>query len=246
MTAISVIGRTLVTRVANFWREFRGGEGRRGLVNEILTIQLVSAALAGSLAVAGLYWGGQWVLKDNYARWALQWTNELNELAAPLYLFQDEEAAIRLEGYVDRYPEIRGVTYFGRDGEVMFAVVGDDLDEPAEALSVAQLSEATAVVASETPFLMQGGFINARKFEILAPVWIESLSEDSLFSANPLELERSTSHELLGFIGLDLDFEVFHDGLLSNMRDAVIVLVVLLAALGFYVRHVLRKALQTV
>ena len=94
--------RYLIEQVPGWWLRLRGGDSKRGLVNEILTIQLVSAALAGSLAVAGLYWGGQWVLKDNYARWALQWTNELNELAAPLYLAEDEEAAIRLESYVDR------------------------------------------------------------------------------------------------------------------------------------------------
>ncbi len=246
MTEFLAFGRAFLTRVAEVWRQLRGGDSKRGLVNEILTIQLVSAALAGSLAVAGLYWGGQWVLKDNYARWALQWTNELNELAAPLYLSEDDEAAIRLESYVDRYPEIERVTYFNKDGEVMFAVAGDETEDPAEALDEGQLAEATAVIAAETPFLMQGGIINARQFEILAPVWVESLPEDSLFGENPLDLTEPAEHELLGFIGLDLDFEVFHDGLLSNMRDAVLVLLVLLAVLGIYGRHVLRKALQSV
>ena len=62
------------------------------LVNEILSIQVISAAFIGVLAVASLYWGGQWVLQDSYSRWAVQWTEELNELGSPLYLVDDGEA----------------------------------------------------------------------------------------------------------------------------------------------------------
>ncbi len=246
MTAVLAFGRKMFDRLAGHWYRLRGGEGKRGLVNEILTIQLVSAALAGSLAVAGLYWGGQWVLKDNYSRWALQWTNELNELAAPLYLSEDEEAAIRLESYVERYPEIKRVTYYDKNGNVMFGVGGEDDNYSTEQLSAEQLTEATGVMAAETPYLMQGGVINAREFDILAPVWVESLSEGSLFGGDPLAEAEGSNAELLGFIGLDLDFEVFHHGLLSNMRDAVVVLLGLLVLLGFYGRHVLRKALRSV
>ena len=83
------------------WRR----SGQRLLVNEILSIQILSAAIVGVVAIVMLYWGGQWVLKDNYSRWALQWTEELNELAAPLYLVDDNESLIRLESFVERYPE---------------------------------------------------------------------------------------------------------------------------------------------
>ncbi len=249
MNAVLSYSKGILDQLAERWRALRG-TGKRGLVNEILTIQLVSAALAGSLAVAGLYWGGQWVLKDNYTRWAMQWTNEINELAAPLYLSDDGEAAIRLESYVDRYPEIQRVTYYDAAGDVMFAVGAEDAENttmpPLEALTADQLDDATAVVAADTPFIMKGGIVDARRFRILAPVWNESLPEDFLFGDDPLAEESTAEVELVGFIGLDLDFEVFHDGLLSNMRDAVIVLLVLLAVLGFYGRHVLRKALQSV
>jgi len=246
VNAVVRSGRRFTDRLAKRWQDFRDAGGKRGLVNEILTIQLVSAALAGSLAVAGLYWGGQWVLKDNYARWALQWTNELNELAAPLYLAEDDEAAIRIESYVERYPEIRRVRYYDRDGRVMFVVPAEEAEGATDALDDKRVSAATEVMSADTPFLMQGGIINARQFDILAPVWVETLPEGSLFGDDPLQVDATASRELRGFIGLDLDFEVFHDGLLSNMRDAVLVLLVLLAVLGFYGRHVLRKALRSV
>ena len=85
---------------------------KRVLVHEILTLQLVITAIVGSLAIASLYWGGQWVLRDNYSRWALQWTGELNELGAPLYLPSDDEVLLRLESFIDKYPEIQRVTYY--------------------------------------------------------------------------------------------------------------------------------------
>ncbi len=224
---------------------FRARRGKRGLVNEILTIQLVSAAIAGSLAVVGLYWGGQWVLKDNYGRWALQWTKELNELAAPLYLSADKEASLRLESYVERYPEIAEVAYFDPAGQLLFAVAGESKEAADASLPAGRIDAARATVGTDTPYLMRPSFTDPRAFEILAPVWVESLSEDALFGDQPLAGENGRIRHL-GFIGLTLDFGVFHDRLLGNMRDAVLVMLVLLTALGFWGRHVLRRALRSV
>ena len=94
---------------------------KRVLIHEIVSLQLLITAAIGGLAIAGLYWGGQWVLQDNYNRWALQWTEELNELGAPLYLPDDNEVILRLESFIDKYPEIDNVTYYRRDGSVLFS-----------------------------------------------------------------------------------------------------------------------------
>jgi len=96
--------------------------GKRVLIHEILSLQLLITAVIGALAVAALYWGGQWVLQDNYSRWALQWTEELNELGAPLYLPDDDEVILRLESFVDKYPEIKKVTYYRRDGSALLSI----------------------------------------------------------------------------------------------------------------------------
>ncbi len=83
----------LKERLAQRLRRARSPGRKRVLVHEIVSIQVISAALVGTLAIASLYWGGQWILQDNYSRWALQWTAELNELGAPLYLADDSELA---------------------------------------------------------------------------------------------------------------------------------------------------------
>ncbi len=89
-------------RFYRYLRRKQAASSKRLLVNEILSIQVLSACLIGLFAIASLYWGGQWVLKDNYGRWALQWTEELNELGSPLYLDDDNEALMRLESFIER------------------------------------------------------------------------------------------------------------------------------------------------
>ena len=128
------------------------GNGKRVLINEILSLQLVITAIIGTLAIAGLYWGGQWVLQDNYSRWAMQWTEELNELGAPLYLPNDDEAILRLESFVAKYPEIDRVSYYQDNGSVMFSIANGDLDI-AEQIPIEQdmVTDLEFLVGAEAP-----------------------------------------------------------------------------------------------
>ncbi len=223
----------------------RRSPGKRLLVHEILTIQILSAGFIGLLAIATLYWGGQWILKDNYSRWALQWTDELNELGSPLYLSNDREALIRLESFVERYPEIERVSYYTNTGEPLFAV--DNLGNPAalESLAPEQLGEAAALVGSEEPYIIQGNLLDARRFDILAPVWTESIAEDDLFSFDPDALLDDVTTRLVGVVGISLDFHVYHDRLVKNIRGASLLLVVLLVGLSMYGYRALKRALRS-
>jgi len=220
--------------------------GKRVLVNEILSIQVLSAALVGALAIASLYWGGQWVLQDNYSRWAMQWTEDLNELGAPLYLANDKEALIRLESFVSRYPEIDRVAYFSKEGAPMFSVDNKEDLGPVIEIPEQRMEDVVKRVGSEEPYLMRGGIFNPRQFEILAPVWTESISDDGLFAFDPSGLDGEAKKELVGLVGIHLDFVIFHDRLLSNIRVAILVLLVLLIAFGLHGRHVLRRALASI
>ncbi len=234
------------TRLGGLFARDRKKSGKRVLVHEILSMQVLSAGLVGALAIATLYWGGQWVLQGNYSRWALQWTEELNELGSPLYLADDGEAIIRLESFVDRYPEIDRVAYFAWDGTAILSFGNDENSGPVADLSAKALAEAEAVVGLEEPYLMSTGFLDPQRFEILAPVWKESIPDDGLFAFDPQAEELIAQTELLGFVSINLDFVMFHDRLLSNIKGAVLVLLVLLIAFALYGRHVLRKALTAI
>jgi diguanylate cyclase (GGDEF)-like protein len=220
--------------------------GKRVLVNEILSIQVISAALIGALAIASLYWGGQWVLQDNYARWALQWTEELNELGSPLFLADDDEALIRLESYVQRYPEIDRVAYFDKDGSVLYSVnKGGDVESISD-LSQTMLDSATAVIGASQPYLMSSGILDPRQFEVIAPVWTEAIPDDGLFGFDPSRAQLESRTQLVGFVGIQLDFVMFHDRFLSNIRGAVLILMALLILFALYGRRTLRSALASI
>mgnify|MGYP001811876188 CR=1 FL=1 len=245
----------LAVRMRSAWRSLSsrlgrfvpgGNSGKRVLVHEILSIQVLSAAMIGGLAIVSLYFGGQWVLQDNYGRWALQWTEELNELAAPLYLADDSESVIRLESFVERYPEIDRVSYYGTSGAALFSVGVAEDEDPVEDLDESRLEEAVAVIGLDKPYLLRSGVLNPRQFEILAPVWKESMAEDDLFGFGAGSARAEPHTQLLGFVGIHLDFMIFHDRLLANIKGAVLVLLILLIVFAFFGRRALRRALSSI
>jgi diguanylate cyclase (GGDEF)-like protein len=255
MTALSARIRDLAGQLQPWLRPVRallarlglgGNRGKRVLVHEILSIQVLTAALFGGLAIASLYFGGQWVLQDNYGRWALQWTEELNELAAPLYLADDSEAQFRLESFVERYPEIDRVSYFGKDGSALFSVGGEEEPGSVNDLDESRLEDAIEVIGHEKPYLMESGLLNVRQFEILAPVWTESMAEEDLFAFDAESAVAEAQTKLLGFVAIHLDFLIFHNRLLANIKGAVLVLVILIFVLAFFGRRLLRRALSSI
>ena len=221
--------------------------GKRVLIHEILSLQLAITALIGALAIAGLYWGGQWVLQDNYSRWALQWAEELNELGAPLYLQGDEEVVLRLEGFVGRYPEINRVTYYFEDGSPLHSIDSTlRHDIPARSLSPKTLATLSALVGAEAPYLIDNNVLSAQAFEILAPIWTESIASDGLFGFEPASLHAKSTRDLAGFVRVELDFSFFHARLVTNIKIATGVLLLVLLVSGFIGRRRLRSALTAI
>ena len=237
---------SMLNQVSNRFNEFRARSNKRGLIHQILSLQILITGAIGVVAIASLYWGGQWVLQDNYSRWALQWTEELNELGAPLYLQEDGEVVLRLESFVAKYPEIGRVTYYQDDGEVLNSIANESAADAAEDLSDSQVQEAQALVGAGEPYLIESSIMSPRQFEILAPVWTESIGGDGLFAFDMDQSGNGSSFELRGFVGLHLDFALFHDRLLENIKTAVLVLFFILVASALYGRHALRKALMSI
>ena len=232
--------------VARMLQRFRAPSSKRVLVHEILWIQILSAGIVGVFAIGALYWGGQWVLQDNYSRWALQWTEELNELGSPLYLSDDSEALLRVESFVEKYPEIGRVAYYRPDGTPLFSIDGETPMEPPSRLARSTLEDARELIGTEQPYFLQSSIANPREFEILAPVWTESLADDGLFAFDPAVALTESKTELVGFVGMHLDFVIFHDRLLDNIKFAILILLVLLTVFAFYGRRALRRALASI
>lgn len=236
-----------VSSAAIAWLRTLKRPRKRVLIREILSLQIVTTAIIGALAIAGLYWGGQWVLQDNYSRWALLWTEELNELGAPLYLTDDDEVLIRLESFIEKYPEIERVTYYHEDGSTMYSIFNGQPDhQQADDLASATVRELITLVGTESPYEIDSSLVNVRAFEILAPVWTESIASDGFFDFDPMAKSAPVSVELIGFVGLSLDFILFHDRLLTNIKIAIIILFALLVISGFAGRRSLQRALSAI
>lgn len=221
--------------------------GKRVLIREILSLQILTTAIIGALAIAGLYWGGQWVLQDNYNRWALQWTQELNELGAPLYLPGDNEVILRLESFVNKYPEIDDVSYYRQDGSLLFTITNDAVP-PAEntALQRNMIDSVATLMDKETPYFIDNSILDARAFRIIAPIWTESIQGDGLFDLSLTEATAITTKRLIGFVDLKLDFNLFHDKLVGNIKIASAVLLCLLIISGLAGWQSLRRALSAI
>ncbi|HEX2139459.1 MAG TPA: GGDEF domain-containing protein, partial [Woeseiaceae bacterium] len=242
-TRIRILAKRAASRRAA--RSPRGG--KRVLIHEILTLQIMITAVIGALAIAGLYWGGQWVLQDNYSRWALQWTEELNELGAPLYLLNDEEVILRLESFIAKYPEINRVTYYYDDGSTLYSIQNAASEAPAgKPLTDELLGDLSALVGTDKPYLIDSSIFDVRTFRILAPIWTESIVSDGLFTFDPEAAEANSARNLAGFVGLELDFSFFHDRLVANIKVATTVLLILLIISGFLGRRTLQRALMAI
>jgi diguanylate cyclase (GGDEF)-like protein len=138
------------------------------------------------------------------------------------------------------------VSYYQENGEVMFSIT-NSAEEIAEQIPITKdmLTDLGFLVGAEAPYIVETSFLNARAFEILAPVWTETISSDGLFSFDLNEPEASTS-DLIGFVGLELDFSLFHNRLLTNIKIAISILLVLLIVSGLLGRRYLARALTAI
>jgi len=230
------------------WHEIWNLGGQRGLIHEITTLQIVITAIIGSLAIAGLYWGGQWGLQKNYSRWAMQWTDELHELGAPLYLPYGEAVTMRLERYIAKYPEIDSVLFYRADGTQLMSVSNGESDERRglDKLPPELLAKAAGLAGTETPYVMNSSVLDVKRFDIYAPIWTESIESDGLLAFDPLAEEPESSLELVGFLALELNFAEYHENLVDNIKLAMIALAILMVVSGILGRMSLRRALRAI
>ena len=108
------------------------------------------------------------------------------------------------------------------------------------------MDNAAARIGSDTPYVIESSFVDARAFRILAPIWTESIMSDGMFDFDPAKTGSGSTANLTGFVGLDLDFGLFHNELLGNIKIAIIVLLAILVASGLVGRRSLQRALTAI
>jgi diguanylate cyclase (GGDEF)-like protein len=215
---------------------------RRSLITDILTVQLLITGAITVIALVGLTWTSRAVIRNNLNYWAEQWAGELNELGAPFYRPDHDAATLDVERFVEKYPEIRRVTWYRPDGSV-FTSIGnggwrDATPEPLTATTIAELSEKAGVSPA---YLLREDIERDRRFRLSGPVWVESFANDGLFD---VAKSAQTKVALLGFVAVDIDFSAYHAAFSKNLALASVALIGLLFTSWIAGHILLKRALR--
>ncbi|HEX4997560.1 MAG TPA: bifunctional diguanylate cyclase/phosphodiesterase, partial [Terriglobia bacterium] len=216
---------------------------RRSLITDILTLQFVITGAIAAIAIVGLTWTSQAVIRNNLTYWAEQWAGELNELGAPFYLRNQNEAVLDVERFVEKYPEIRSVVWYRPDGSVFTSIAKNGrIESSVPPLQPAIIAELSAKAGVKSAYLLKENIEANRRFRLSGPIWVESLANDGLFEFDP---DRApTQIRLLGFVAVDLDFSTYQDAFLKKLGLASVALVALLFIAWLGSRALLKHALK--
>ncbi|MBN1240155.1 MAG: EAL domain-containing protein [Gammaproteobacteria bacterium] len=248
--AAGVVGRRLVRAAAQLRRAARLGAramgfGRRSsLITQILTLQLAIVTAVGLLALGGLYWTSRTVIDDNLSHWARQWAAELNELGAPFYVSNMSDAILDVERFIAKYPEIRAVSWYRPSGEPVLTLNPQGQPfEDAEKLDAAAAAELAAYAGEESPFRLIENPEKPLAYRLAGPIWTESTLGDGLLGLGG-DVPVETQIELLGFVGVDLDFSSYHAQFLPKLWLASLTLLGLLGLSWVAGRVMMKRALS--
>ena len=215
---------------------------RRTLVREILVTQLGYAVIVGTAALLALWFGSNWIARDNMGNRAIKWVEDLDYLGAGLYLEGDTERYLRIEGYVSKFPEIQFVRYYDAQGHMFHVEARDDLMPEAVLLTRVQLNELAAIAHDESSYQLLRD-PESSLVGISAAILSESIRSDGLLDAVTLD-DMQTTSEVIGYVELGLNYGDYYDQLIGSVgraSSAVALAFLVLALLG---RILLRRALK--
>ena len=215
---------------------------RRSLVSEILALQLAFAVVIGLFAFGGVRWMSTWVIEDNMRKWGEQWISQLDELGMPLYVSQDTEKYIRIESYVDKFPEISLVRYYSAEGNPIFTELPYRSSTAMPVLEPKVLLRLVNTLGTENSYLLERIDRELPLMRISKPIWTESLRTDGMLDFD-LDAEFAVKKTLVGFVELGLDFSDYKARLTRNVMlgslGGVIALLILTVASWFIYRRAL-------
>lgn len=215
---------------------------RRSLVSEILALQLAFAVVIGLFAFGGVRWMSTWVIEDNMRKWGEQWISQLDELGMPLYVSQDTEKYIRIESYVDKFPEISLVRYYSAEGNPIFTELPYRSSTAMPVLEPKVLLRLVNTLGTENSYLLERIHRELPLMRISKPIWTESLRTDGMLDFD-LDAEFAVKETLVGFVELGLDFSDYKARLTRNVMlgslGGVIALLILTVASWFIYRRAL-------
>lgn len=228
---------------ANSWCRLRKAWPGRSLIGEILAFQLCFALFVGSLAIVGLWWTSTWAIEDNLKKWGERWISELDDIGVPLYSTWDEDKYLRVENYINSFPEISFVRYYSPAGEVIFEDFPLQETSWVPALEPEYLASLATDTTSDRSHLLDSALNATSLVRLSKSIWTESLSGDGLLGLD-LSNEQNVQAELVGFVELGLNFTAYRAQLSRNIVIGSMLGIAFLMALTFVSGVFFRRALK--
>ena len=196
-------------------------------------------------AIGFLWWTSGWVVEDNLKNWGEQWISELDDLGMPLYTSLDEERFLRIERFVNAFPEISFVRYYTTDGEVIFTGQTTDSEIQVPQLDADQLGRLMQIghTASDEAIVLEKAGQGMAVVRVIKPIWTESLAEDGLLDFDP-DAMNSGDPVLVGYAELALDFHNYEGQLNQNILTASLLGIIVLLLLTLASSVVFRRAMR--
>ena len=160
----------------------------------------------------------------------------------PLYVSQDEEKFVRIEDYVNKFPEISLVRYYSAEGEAIFADYPHETGSEVAPIDPRILQAVAQSPAKDKRYLLDTLFQEVPLVRITKPIWTESLLSDGLLGFDPYG-DQEVKETLIGYVELGLDFSHYQAQLTQNLVMGSLLSVGILILLTIASWSVYRRAL---
>jgi diguanylate cyclase (GGDEF)-like protein len=236
------VGR-IATGLARGWRSLRRRLPGRSLILEILALQLLVSMVIGGLAIVGLWWTSTWAIEDNLKRWGQRWIGELDDLGVPIFAADNPDGFLQIESYISSFPEISFVRYYGPGGELVFEDNPGGESGSTATLDAGYLSQLADLGVAEEARVLENPADDSSLVRISKPVWTQAFQGDGLIGIDLTDSDNVRT-ELVGFVELGLNFDVYQAQLSRNIVVGsifgILLLVLLTSASGVFFRRALK------
>lgn len=223
------------------------GKGVRSLATRIMLLQLGWALVVYLLVIAALWYATSVIIESSFRNQGEGWIAKLDELGTPLYTSGHPAKPDDVISDLHRFNEIAAVNYFDASGQ---KVIADYHKKAAVApglppLTKKQFNSLRDTSNEKRPLLFEKG--EGNQLRITAPIRIKSIPTDGMLT---FSLDKTVQEQIkvIGFVSVQLDYSHFYTSLNRTLRDASLVIAVLIlfaVAIGrVLVRWALNPLLQ--
>jgi len=219
------------------------GKGARSLATRIMLLQLTWALIVYLLVIAALWYATSVIIQSSFHEQGEGWIAKLDELGTPLYTSGDPGNSTDVIADLHRFTEIAAVKYYDASGKkVIAAYRKKDAKAPGlPPLRAKQFDSLRDTSSEKRPLLFEEG--EGNQLRITAPIRIKSIPSDGMlaFSLDETDKERI---KVIGFVSVQLDYSHFYIALNHTLRDASLVIAVLILLAVVIGRLLVRWALN--